>query len=50
MAIYSIKVLLPTRCIRFSGLFKDRDEAQTQTLADYPEARVISVFFIREQA
>ena len=49
MSKFSIKVLLPTRCIQFTGLFKGNTEAREQAQSDYPEARVISVIFIMRQ-
>ena len=47
MAIFRIKVSLPTGRISFTGLFHDGFEAVNQTMADYPDASRIAAFFIR---
>ena len=46
MAFYSVKVLLSTKCIHYTGLFLSNQEAQRQACADYPEARIVSVLFL----
>ena len=50
MAIFRIRVSLPTGRLAFTGLFKDSNEATRQTMADYPAACAISIIFIKRQA
>lgn len=50
MAIFRIKVALPTGKFDYTGIFHDSQEAYRQTEADYPSARSIVVLFVKRQA
>jgi hypothetical protein len=36
--------------VRFTGLFEDGNEARVQTMADYPNAKTITVMCIKGEA
>jgi len=50
MAIFRIKVALPTGKFSYSGIFHDSQEAFNQTEADFPFACSITVIFIKRAA
>ncbi len=49
MAIFRIRVSLPTGRFAYTALFKDSKEATRQTMADYPAATAIAIIFIKRQ-